>query len=193
MKAALYARVSRTDQQTIPAQLSEMREYCARRGWKIAFEFEEQMSGAKDTRPKYRELLKLAQAGKVDCILVWKLDRWGRSSAEILGSLVQLKNCSVSFVSVTEGFDLTTPIGEAMAGLLAIFAQFERSMIIARTKEGLKLAKERGAVFGRPKIDSEKRGAVVAFAKAGHGPAKIAELTGVPESSVRRIVKNEIR
>lgn len=190
MKAALYARVSRADQQTIPAQLSEMREYCARRNWVIVQEFEEKASGAKADRAQRKELMKLVKRGRYDCVLVWKLDRWGRSTVDLLSTLKEIHQAGTAFVSITEGIDLTTPSGRMMAGMLAVFAEFEREMIIARTKEGLILAKERGAVFGRPKIDEEKRGNVIAFAKAGHGPATIAKLTGVPESSVRRIVKN---
>lgn len=190
MKAALYARVSRADQQTIPAQLSEMREYCARRSWQIVGEFEEQASGAKTDRPQRKELMRLVQRGKVEVVLVWKLDRWGRSTVDLLSTLKEIHGCGAAFVSITEGLDLTTPSGRMMAGMLAVFAEFEREMIIARTVEGLKLAREKGKTLGRPKVSEEKKAHILAFAKEGHKSPKISELTGIPASTVRRIVKN---
>ena len=190
MKAALYARVSRADQQTIPAQLSEMREYCARRSWSIVGEFEEHASGAKTDRAQRKELMCLVQRGKVEVVLVWKLDRWGRSTVDLLSTLKEIHGCGAAFVSITEGLDLTTPSGRMMAGMLAVFAEFEREMIIARTKEGLRLAREKGKTLGRPATGKESKELILDLARIGHKSPKISELTGVPERTVRRIVGN---
>jgi DNA invertase Pin-like site-specific DNA recombinase len=117
MDVALYARVSTNEQQTLPMQLEQMREYAKKRGWTIKHEIEEIGSGAK-TRPKREELLKLAKQRKVDAIIVWRLDRWGRSLADLIVSLRELTDLGVGFVSLTETLDLTTLSGRAMAGMM---------------------------------------------------------------------------
>ena len=124
-RAGLYARVSTNDQQTLPMQSRAMREYAARRGWTIAVNVREVGSGA--TKREAREkLLEAARRREIDVVLVWRLDRWGRSVTDLLATLQELEHLGVGFVSLTEALDLTTPAGRAMAGLLAIFAEFER-------------------------------------------------------------------
>ena len=113
MEIALYARVSTHDQQTLPMQLKAMREYAKKRGWKIKHEIQEIGSGAK-TRPKREELLKDARRRQVDAIIVWRLDRWGRSVSDLIGTIRELTDIGVGFVSLTEALDLTTPAGKAM-------------------------------------------------------------------------------
>ena len=117
MKAALYARVSTGDQQTLPLQLKDLRAYAKRRGWKVALEVQEVGSGAK-VRPKREELLKAARRREVDAVLVWRLDRWGRSLVDLVTTLEELAGLGVGFVSFSEALDLTTPAGRALAGEL---------------------------------------------------------------------------
>src|SRR5207253_11513890 len=124
MKVALYARVSTHDQQTLPLQLKAMRAYAKKRGWNVVKQIKEIGSGAK-TRPQREELLKAARRREVDVIIVWRLDRWGRSLADLVSTLKELSDLSVGFVSLTEAIDLTTPSGRALAGMLAVFAEFE--------------------------------------------------------------------
>jgi hypothetical protein len=120
-RAGLYARVSTNDQQTLPMQSRAMREYAARRGWTIAVNVREVGSGA--TKREAREkLLEAARRREIDVVLVWRLDRWGRSVTDLLATLQELEHLGVGFVSLTEALDLTTPAGRAMAGLLAVFA-----------------------------------------------------------------------
>jgi len=120
-RAGLYARVSTNDQQTLSTQSRAMREYAARRGWTIAVNIREVGSGA--TKREAREkLLEAARRREIDVVLVWRLDRWGRSVTDLLATLQELEHLGVGFVSLTEALDLTTPAGRAMAGLLAIFA-----------------------------------------------------------------------
>ena len=124
-RAGLYARVSTNDQQTLAMQNRAMREYAARRGWTVALQVREVNSGA--TRREAREkVLESARRREIDLVLVWRLDRWGRSVTDLLATLQELEHLGVGFVSLTEALDLTTPAGRAMAGLLAIFAEFER-------------------------------------------------------------------
>ena len=135
-RAGLYARVSTNDQQTLPMQSRAMREYAARRGWTIAVQVREVGSGAAK-REAREKLLEAARRREIDVVLVWRLDRWGRSVTDLLATLQELEHLGVGFVSLTEALDLTTPAGRAMAGLLAIFAEFEREILRERTRAGL--------------------------------------------------------
>jgi len=112
MKVGIYARVSTQEQQTLPLQIKDLREFAKRRKWKIEIEISDVPSGAK-TRPKREELLKFARQRKIDCILVWRLDRFGRSLADLITTLDELNSLGVSFVSLNESLDLTTPSGKA--------------------------------------------------------------------------------
>ena len=121
LRVGLYARVSTHDQQTLPVQNRAMREYATRRGWTIVMQVREVGSGS--ARRQAREkLLEAARRREIDVVLVWRLDRWGRSVTDLLATLQELEHLGVGFVSLTEALDLTTPAGRAMAGLLAIFA-----------------------------------------------------------------------
>ena len=124
-RAGLYARVSTQDQQTIPMQTRALREYAARRGWAIALQVKEIGSDASQ-RERREQLLEAARRREIDVVLVWRLDRWGRSVTDLLATLQELEHLGVGFVSLTEALDLTTPAGRAMAGLLAVFAEFEK-------------------------------------------------------------------
>lgn len=111
----LYARVSTHDQQTILLQTRAMREYAARRGWSIAMQVKEVGSGASQ-REQREKLVEAARRREIDVVLVWRLDRWGRSLTDLLATLQELEHLGVGFVSLTEALDLTTPAGQAMAG-----------------------------------------------------------------------------
>src|SRR3954470_3144339 len=149
-RPGLYARVSTHDQRTLSMQNRAMREYSARRGWTIAMQIKEVGSGA--TQREAREnLLEAARRREIDVVLVWRLDRWGRSVTDLLATLKELEHLGVGFVPLTEALDLTTPAGRAMAGLLAIFAEFEREILRERTRAGLLEARRNGKRLGRPK------------------------------------------
>jgi DNA invertase Pin-like site-specific DNA recombinase len=129
-------------------QSRAMREYAARRGWTITVQVREVGSGAAK-REAREKLLEAARRREIDAVLVWRLDRWGRSVTDLLATLQEL-DLGVGFVSLTEALDLTTPAGRAMAGLLAIFAEFEREILRERTRAGLAHARESGKRLGRP-------------------------------------------
>jgi DNA invertase Pin-like site-specific DNA recombinase len=185
MDVALYARVSTTDQQTLPMQLEAMREYAKKRGWTVKQEIEEIGSGAK-TRPKREELLKLARRRKVDAIIVWRLDRWGRSLADLIVSLRELTDIGVGFVSLTETLDLTTPSGRAMAGMIAVFAEFERDILRERVKAGIAHAREQGKPHGRPATASLKNAEIRKLNKKGLNNSEIAKKLKISRRSVIR-------
>src|SRR3977135_4066291 len=147
-RAGLYARVSTNDQQTLPMQNRAMREYAARRGWTIALQVSDVGSGAR--REAREKLLEAARRREIDVVLVWRLDRWGRSVTDLLATLQELEHLGVGFVSLTEALDLTTPAGRAMAALLAVFAEFEREILRERVRAGLAHARQNGKRLGRP-------------------------------------------
>src|ERR1700683_5767187 len=108
LRVGLYARVSTHDQQTLPLQIHAMREYAAKRGWTILVQIKEVGSGAAQ-RELRATLIAAARRGEIDVVLVWRLDRWGRSVADLVSSLQELQHLRVAFVSLTEALDLTTP------------------------------------------------------------------------------------
>lgn len=148
MKAAIYTRVS-TEDQNVARQTDELRVFAKARGWKVATEETDNLSGKDDKRPGYQRVMKLARTRKIDVVLVHKLDRWGRSVKQLIDSLAELEALGVKFVSLGDGFDLTTPNGRLQAQLLAAFAEFERAMISERVKSGLARRRRKGLRLGR--------------------------------------------
>ena len=124
-----------------------MREYAAKRGWTIVAQIKEVGSGASQ-RELREALIAAARRREIDVVLVWRLDRWGRSVADLVSTLQELQHLGVGFVSLTEALDLTTPAGRAMAGLLAVFAEFEREILRERVRAGLAHARAEGETPG---------------------------------------------
>jgi putative DNA-invertase from lambdoid prophage Rac len=189
MQTAIYARVSTHDQQTLPMQLDAMREYVKKRDWTLAVEVEEIGSGAKN-RPKRDELLKLARQRKIDVIIVWRLDRWGRSVSDLIGTIRELTDIGVSFISLTEALDLTTSAGKAMAGMLAVFAEFERDILRERVKAGIAHARLNGKAHGRPNTASKKKDEVLQLKAEGLNNSQIAKRLKIGRTSVIRLLSS---
>jgi putative DNA-invertase from lambdoid prophage Rac len=189
LRVGLYARVSTHDQQTIPMQTGAMREYVIRRGWQIALQVKEIGSGATQ-REKREQLLEAARRREIDVVLVWRLDRWGRSVTDLLATLQELEHLGVGFVSLTEALDLTTPAGRAMAGLLAVFAEFEREILRERVRAGLAHARQNGQRLGRPKTAGLQADQISKLYRAGISKAEIARRLQIGRTSVRRILKD---
>ena len=186
-RAGLYARVSTNDQQTVPLQVRALREYALRRGWTIALQVKEVGSGASE-RQLREKLLEAARRREIDVVLVWRLDRWGRSVADLLATLQELEHLDVGFVSLTEALDLTTPAGRAMAGLLAVFAEFERDILRERVRAGLAHARQNGTRLGRPLTAALQTSQVRKLYHAGVSKAEIARRLQIGRTSVRRIL-----
>ena len=187
LRAALYARVSTNDQQTLAMQSRAMREYADRRGWMIALQIREVNSGT--ARREAREkLLEAARRREIDLVLVWRLDRWGRSVTDLLATLQELEHLGVGFVSLTEALDLTTPAGRALAGLLAIFAEFEREILRERTRAGLAQARLNGKRLGRPITAGIHAAEVRKLNRAGLSKSEIARRLQIGRTSVRRFL-----
>lgn len=186
-RAGLYARVSTQDQQTLPLQTRAMRQYAVRRGWTIIVQVKEIGSGASQ-RELRGKLLEAARRREIDVVLVWRLDRWGRSLADLVATLQELERLEVGFVSLTEALDLTTPSGRAMAGMLAVFAEFEREILRERVRAGLARARQQGKRLGRPRTAAEKAGQVQQLYRDGVSKAGIARRLKIGRTSVRRIL-----
>lgn len=149
-----YVRVS-TDDQTTSLQKDALIKY----GIDDRNIFEDKVSGSKDKRIGLEKALKFLKEG--DTLVVWKLDRLGRSLAHLIEIITTLKNRNVSFVSITEGMDTTTASGELFFHIFGALAQFERSLIQERVNAGLEAARKRGKIGGRPRaINAEKLDAI---------------------------------
>jgi putative DNA-invertase from lambdoid prophage Rac len=188
LRAGLYARVSTNDQQTLAMQNRAMREYAARRGWKIALQVREVNSGAAARREAREKVLEAARRREIDLVLVWRLDRWGRSVTDLLATLQELEHLGVGFVSLTEALDLTTPAGRAMAALLAVFAAFEREILGERTRAGLAHARLNGKRLGRPVTAALHAAEIRKLHRAGVSKSEIARRLQIGRTSVRRIL-----
>ena len=187
IRAGLYARVSTLDQQTLPMQNRAMRDYAARRGWTVAMQVKEVGSGASQ-RQMREKLIEAARRREIDVVLVWRLDRWGRSVTDLLATLQELEHLGVGFVSLTEALDLTTPAGRAMAGLLAVFAEFEREILRERVRAGLAHARANGKRLGRPLTASLQTDQVRKLRRSGLSKSAIARQLNIGRTSVRRIL-----
>ena len=136
------------------------------------------------------KLLEAARRREIDVVLVWRLDRRGRSVTDLLATLQELEHLGVGFVSLNEALDLTTPAGRAMAGLLAIFAEFEREILRERTRAGLAHARENGKRLGRPATTAVHATEIRKLYRAGVSKSEIARRVQIGRTSVRRILPN---
>jgi DNA invertase Pin-like site-specific DNA recombinase len=188
MRVGIYARVSTHDQQTLALQTKALRDYAKKRGWKVVREVKEVGSGARQ-RPQREELLRAARRREIDVIAVWRLDRWGRSLADLVVTLKELGDISVGFVSLNEALDLTTPSGRAMAGMLGVFAEFEREIIKERVRAGIAQARAEGRALGRPQTATLKGKEVKKLFAAGVSKAEIARRLRIGRTSVSRLLQ----
>jgi putative DNA-invertase from lambdoid prophage Rac len=187
LRVGLYARISTHDQQTLSLQVKAMRQYARRRSWKVVKAVEDVGSGASE-RPQREELIKAARRRQIDAILVWRLDRWGRSLLDLIGSLQELSMLGVGFVSLCEALDLTTPSGRALAGMLAVFAEFEREILRERVKAGIAQARARGQSHGRPPTVKARSAEIKSLFAKGLSKREIAKRLKVGRTSVRRVL-----
>lgn len=189
MRVGIYVRVSTAEQQTLPMQLDAIRRYLRARKWKAVIEIDDIGSGAKE-RKKREQLMRAARKREIDVIVVWKLDRWGRSLHDLVSTLQELSELEVGFVSITEAIDLTTSIGRAMAGMLAVFAEFEREMLRERVKAGIAQARKKGSAHGRPQTALRHADKVRMLFDQGLSKSEIARRLSIGRTSVIRILAN---
>jgi putative DNA-invertase from lambdoid prophage Rac len=194
MKAGIYARVSTTDQ-NCEMQLSELRHYAKARGWEIFSEYVDTgFSGKNANRPEVKRCLEDAKLRKLDVILVYKLDRWGRTVAQLSTDIQSFDSMGIRFIAVTQGIDTdkSNPTSRLMLNIMSAIAEFERELILERIASGVKNAKENGTrsgkAIGRPKAVFE-RDKAEELRKTGMSIARIAEELGTNRGTVYRALQ----
>jgi len=186
MRVALYSRVSTLNLQDPELQARELREYAQRRGWQIAREYVDRgVSGSKDSRPALNELLVDVHQRRCDVVLVWKLDRLGRSLRHLVNTLAEFEARGVAFVSLQDNLDLSTPSGRLMFNVIGAMAEFERALIQERVKAGLRNARAKGKRLGRPKVAADGR-QIAALRKTGSSWSEVCEQTGLSKGTAQR-------
>jgi DNA invertase Pin-like site-specific DNA recombinase len=186
-RVALYARVSTSNGQQDPEmQLRELREYAKHREMTIVGEYIDRMTGSKDSRPSLNRLMADAGQRKFDAVLVWKLDRFGRSLRHLVNALAELEALGLTFVSLRDNLDLSTPSGRLMFQIIGAMAEFERSLIQERVKAGMRNARAKGKRLGRPRADVDES-RVQALRASGASWRAVAEKLGVGVGTVHRI------
>jgi putative DNA-invertase from lambdoid prophage Rac len=187
MKLGLYARVSTHEQQTLALQRDAMTAFAQQRQGIIVLTVEDIGSGVSERRQR-DTLMRAARRREIDAIAVWRLDRWGRSLADLVGTLHELQALGVGFISLHEALDFTTSTGRALAGMLAVFAEFEREVLRERVKASIAQARKRGKQHGRPPTVAHHAAPVRQLFAAGHSKSAIARRLGISRASVRRFV-----
>ena len=186
IRAAIYGRISTSGHgQDVGLQVDELKQVATQRGWKVVGSYiDEGISGSQESRPGLDRLFADARAGRLDLIVVWKLDRLGRSLQHLLTILDELANLNVRFISVRDpGFD-DSPAGKLMISLVGAFCQFERAMIRERVQAGVDRAKAKGVSLGRPRRQFDVRAALALIAQ-GHGLKSMSKILNIPVTTLR--------
>jgi DNA invertase Pin-like site-specific DNA recombinase len=191
--AVIYARVS-TDEQTPDNQLKELRAVASRMQWQLVKEYVDHgVSGAKgrERRPAYDQLCTAITRWEFNLVMVWSVDRLGRSLSQLVGLLSELQSKGVDLYLHQQGIDTTTPAGKAMFQMCGVFAEFERAMIQERVKAGLARARAQGTPLGRPRVSVQVTQAVLAARGQGKGIKRIARELDIGVGTVQRIIKED--
>ncbi len=188
-RVGVYLRVS-TGGQTVENQRRELHRVAEQRGWDIVGEYVDHgVSGATAKRPQLDRLCHDVTQGRVDIVAAWSLDRLGRSLQHVVGLLAALAECNVAVYLHQQNVDGTTTAGRAMLGMCAVFAEFERSIIVERINAGLARARAQGKKLGRPSTVTAKTEARIRALRAkGLGMLRIAKDVGCGTSTVQRVL-----
>jgi DNA invertase Pin-like site-specific DNA recombinase len=184
MGIAIYARVSTKDQ-NCDMQLRDLRAYCTARGFAVTREYVDVgESGAKDSRPELNCLMGDARKRQFDAIVVWRFDRFARSTRHLLLALEEFRSLGIQFISYNENVDTSSPLGQALFTIISAVAQLERDLIRERVSAGIRNARARGKQLGRPQrvLDSEL---ILRLKAEGASMRQIAEKLGVGYGTVR--------
>lgn len=190
MRVALYCRVS-TVGQSDQAQYDDLVAMCQRSNWTIVRTYRETVSGTKsiDSRPQLRLLVADARKRYFDRVVVWSVDRLGRSLSQLVTVLNELHQLDIAFFAYKQAIDTSTPMGQSMWGLLGVFAQLENDLRRERQASGIVKARANGVRFGRPSLPKSKCHEVIRLRDAGLSITKIAAATSTSNGSVHRILK----
>lgn len=194
MRAALYHRVSTVDQNPEAAHV-ELRAAALQRGHEIVVDVVETGSGANNDRPGLAEVFAAARRGRVDVVMVWKLDRFGRSALDLMTNIRQLNNAGVAFVSTTQGIESRggDPVSALILTIIAGVAEFELQTIRERTRAGMRNARARGAAIGRPRTQRPHAGDVAILRSARLSWQEIAAQLGCSVHAARATEDEALR
>lgn len=187
---AIYARVS-TSSQSTDSQLKELRSYCELRGWAEAQEFTDCISGGSTSRTGLDRLMGMVRRGRVQAVVVFKLDRLARSLVHLMQMISELQVHRTALVVPSQGIDTTdsNPVAQLQISILGAVAQFEKDLITERVNAGLKAAKQRGVTLGRPSKNSRHLPTIMEMLKANRCRQYIERELGLPRSSVGELVQ----
>jgi DNA invertase Pin-like site-specific DNA recombinase len=188
-RVGIYARVS-TDQQSTDMQLRDLRTFCLQRGFEVWKEYPDQgISGSKDHRPALNELMEDARKRKFDTVLVWRFDRFARSTKHLITALEEFRHLGIDFISYQENIDTSSPLGKAIFTIVSAIAELERNIIVDRVKAGIRRAKESGKTLGRPRLDLNIR-ELSKMKNEGLSLRQIADRVNVSAATVCNCLKN---
>ena len=191
MKAAIYGRVSTIGKgQDVDLQLRDLRNYAQARGWKIFREYiDNGVSGRKDKRPALDQLMNDAHKKRFDAVLVWRFDRFARSTRHLVTSLEEFNHLGIDFISFMENIDTSSPMGKAMFTITSAIAELEADLIRERVIAGLANAKAKGAKLGRPSPEFDED-ELIRLRKSGVTIRGIAERMNLKKSFVHKTLSN---
>ena len=187
-RVAVYARVSTKDQ-SVDMQLNDLERYSKERGLNVFKVYQDDgVSGTKETRPALSKLMNDARKRKFDLVLVWRFDRFARSTKHLVNALYEFRNLGIDFISYQENIDTSSPLGEAIFTIISAMSKLERDIIAERVKGGLRKAKASGKRLGRPEseVDVNK---VIEYKEQGKSIREIAKEMGIHRSKVERTLK----
>jgi DNA invertase Pin-like site-specific DNA recombinase len=199
LKVALYARVSKADESQDPEnQLMHLRSYATERGWNVYHEYVDMASGADANRPSLRRMLKDGNARRFGLVLTTKIDRIARSSLDLKLLISELEGRRIKFECTDQPFSTNTPTGKLLFGILGEIAEFERSLIVERTKAGLARARAQGKRLGHPRLETGWKGhprvdiaRVHALRAQGMSYRAIGKELGISHQTVKNRLRNE--
>ncbi|MCU0471347.1 MAG: recombinase family protein [Arcicella sp.] len=175
-RVALYARVSTLDKGQDPeTQLVQLRGYAQARNFEVVSEFIDYASGTSEDRTQYKLMMAAAKKRKIDVVLVWRYDRFARSTQALVNALKEFQSLGIDFISYQENIDTTTPTGELIFHVMASLAQFESTLISQRVKAGMARAKAQGKHIARPPITKELQAKIIELQREGLSMNKISK------------------
>ena len=189
MRVAIYARVSTKDQ-SCDLQLRDLRAYCAARGIFVLREYVDiGESGAKDSRPQLNDLMAAGRKRQFDAVIVWRFDRFARSTKHLLLALEEFRSLGIQFISYQENIDTSSPLGQALFTIVSAVAQLERDLIRERVTAGIRNARASGKELGRPRriVNHDE---VRRLRAEGASIRQIAAKLGVGYGTVRLRLRN---
>ncbi|MBV6418860.1 MAG: Transposon Tn3 resolvase [Ignavibacteriaceae bacterium] len=191
-RVIIYARVS-TKEQNVDMQLTDLRAYAKARKLNVVKEYVDYASGSRSDRENYKKLFDDVRKRKTDTALVWKFDRFARSTKELINALEEFNNLGVDFISYKENIDTSSPAGKILFTMISAFAEFERAIIRERVKAGMEKAKVRGAKIGRPKIPPFTIQKVLEMEENGVNYREIIKKLKISKSTYYYILKKNLR